>query len=72
MPHIKKKRYMDEFNLSEYDAKLLTDSKHTAEFFEKTNAICKNPKIIGIIPKQIKVIKKYFIPSIIILNSKVI
>ena len=47
MPHIKRKRYMDEFNLSEYDAKLLTDSKHTAEFFEKTNAICKNPKAVA-------------------------
>ena len=32
--------------------------------------ICNNPKIMGIIPKQIKVIKKYFIPPIIILNSK--
>ena len=44
MPHVKKERYIKELGLSEYDAEILTQSKTTADFFEKTNDICKNPK----------------------------
>ena len=47
MPHIKKSRYMKDFDLSEYDAEQLTSSKHTADFFEKTNALCNNPKAVA-------------------------
>lgn len=45
MPNVKKERYVKEFKISEYDAMVLTLSKHTAEYFEKVANICKNPKI---------------------------
>lgn len=47
MPHIKKERYIKEFGLPEYDAEILTSSLKTANFFEKTNAICNNPKAVS-------------------------
>ncbi len=47
MPHIKKERYITEFELPEYDAEILTSSKKTADFFEKANDICKNPKAVA-------------------------
>lgn len=45
MPHIKKERYINEYNISDYDASILTMSKDTANYFEKVANICKNPKI---------------------------
>ncbi len=47
MPHIKKERYIKEFELPEYDAEILTSSRKTASFFEKTNSICNNPKSVS-------------------------
>lgn len=47
MPHVKKERYMNEFELSEYDATQITSSKKTAVYFEKTVSICKNPKQVA-------------------------
>ena len=47
MPHIKKERYIEEFGLPEYDAEILTASKYTASFFEKTNSLCNNPKAVS-------------------------
>ena len=47
MPHIKKERYINEYSLPEYDAEILTSSKKTANFFEKTNSICNNPKAVS-------------------------
>lgn len=47
MPHIKKERYIKEFELPEYDAEILTSSRKTASFFEKTNSICINPKAVS-------------------------
>ena len=47
MPHIKKERYINEYGLPEYDAEILTSSKKTASFFEKTNSICNNPKSVS-------------------------
>lgn len=47
MPHIKKERYIKEFGLPEYDAEILTSSLKTANFFEKTNKICNNPKAVS-------------------------
>ena len=47
MPHIKKERYVSEYGLPEYDAEILTSSKKTASFFEKTNSICNNPKSVS-------------------------
>ena len=47
MPHIKKERYMRDFDLSEYDADQLTSSKNTACFFEETVKLCKNAKAVA-------------------------
>ena len=35
LPAAKKQRFMDEYGLSEYDARLLTDERQTAEWFEQ-------------------------------------
>ena len=37
-------RYMEQYGLSDYDAGLLTQSRHLGEMFEKTAAICQMPK----------------------------
>ena len=47
MPHIKKERYMKDFDLPEYDADILTSSIKTAKFFEAANDICNNPKAVS-------------------------
>ena len=47
MPHVKKERYMRDFDLPEYDADILTSSKKSAKFFEKANEICNNPKAVS-------------------------
>ena len=47
MPHIKKDRYIKDYELSEYDADQLTASKYTANFFEKATAFCNNPKAVA-------------------------
>ncbi|MFD1037093.1 Asp-tRNA(Asn)/Glu-tRNA(Gln) amidotransferase subunit GatB [Virgibacillus byunsanensis] len=36
LPDVRKKRYMDELGLSEYDAAVLTNSKEMSDFFEET------------------------------------
>lgn len=43
----KQKRYEMEYGLPAYDAAILTESKYLAELFEKTVAICKNPKEVS-------------------------
>lgn len=40
-------RYQSEFALPEYDAEILTASKHLADLFERTTAICNNPKKVS-------------------------
>ncbi|NCB91196.1 MAG: Asp-tRNA(Asn)/Glu-tRNA(Gln) amidotransferase subunit GatB [Clostridia bacterium] len=40
----KSARYQKEYGLSEYDASILTQTKHMANIFEKTADICGNPK----------------------------
>ncbi|EXG88456.1 aspartyl/glutamyl-tRNA(Asn/Gln) amidotransferase subunit B [Clostridium sp. ASBs410] len=37
-------RYQEEFKLSEYDADIITGSKHMADIFEAVTAICGKPK----------------------------
>ena len=37
-------RYQSEYGLPEYDALILTSSKHLADFFEETAALCGKPK----------------------------
>lgn len=43
----KMERYQTEFGLPEYDADIITSNKHLADLFEKTNAICNNPKKVS-------------------------
>ena len=47
MPDEKKDRYMNAFNLSEYDADLLIRSRHLAEIFEGATAVCNNAKDVA-------------------------
>ena len=47
MPHVRKTRYTKEYELGEYDAIQLTNSKYVAQFFEDTVSICKNPKAVA-------------------------
>lgn len=47
MPDEKKARYMNAFNLSEYDADLLIRSRHLAEIFENAVAVCGNAKDVA-------------------------
>ena len=44
LPDEKKKRYIEEMGLPEYDADILTGSKYLVEIFDKTVEVCKNPK----------------------------
>ena len=37
-------RYQEEFKLSQYDADIITGSKHMADIFEQVTAICQKPK----------------------------
>ena len=43
----KRHRYKEEFDIPEYDADILTSSKHMADLFEETVAICKKPKEVS-------------------------
>ena len=47
MPNVKKQRYMQDFNLSEYDSDQITGSKYMAEFFEKAENMCHDPKTVA-------------------------
>ena len=47
MPINRKARYINEFNLPEYDAEQITNSKYMADFFEKATAVCNNPKLVS-------------------------
>ena len=64
LPNVKLARFMKDYQLSEYDAIILTDEKETAEYFEKTISLKDTPGVagvqgfpgggeIGIIPKTI-------------------
>ena len=44
LPWVRKAEYMEKWNLSEYDANVLTASKDIAEFFEKTVEACNDAK----------------------------
>lgn len=43
----KRKRFASEYELPEYDIKILTESKKMADLFENTAAICKKPKEVS-------------------------
>lgn len=43
----KLKRYQTEFGIPEYDAEILTSSKHMADVFEAVSGICQKPKEVS-------------------------
>ena len=45
LPKAKKNRYIDEYQLSEYDSDLLANDRELAELFEATNKLVNDPKI---------------------------
>lgn len=47
MPNVRKERYMGKFELSEYDATQITNSKHMADFFDRVTESCNNPKLVA-------------------------
>jgi aspartyl-tRNA(Asn)/glutamyl-tRNA(Gln) amidotransferase subunit B len=47
LPAVKKQRYVDEYGLPEYDAGILTMSKHTARLFEESVELYNEPKAIS-------------------------
>lgn len=47
LPESRKKRYLEEFGLSEKDARLLTASKYLSDLFEKAEEITQNAKAVA-------------------------
>ena len=47
LPESRKKRYMEEFMLPEYDSRIITSSKHLSNMLEKAIEICNNPKSVS-------------------------
>ncbi len=47
MPEERKVRYMDEFQLPEYDSNIIVSSKYLSDFFEAATKVCKNPKSVS-------------------------
>ena len=47
LPESRKERYMEEYKLSEKDARLLTASKYLSNLFEDAEKICKNAKSVA-------------------------
>ena len=47
LPEVRKKRYIAEYKLPEYDSNLITSSKHLSNLFEGAIKICNNPKAVS-------------------------
>ncbi len=47
LPESRKKRYIEEYDLTEKAANFVTSSKYYSNLFEEAIEICKNPKIVG-------------------------
>ena len=47
LPESRKKRYLEEYKLSEKDAKLITSSKYLSDLFEESIKICNNAKAVN-------------------------
>jgi len=47
MPESRRERYINEFNLPEYDSNILTASKYLSDLFEKATEVCNNPKAVS-------------------------
>ena len=48
LPESRKQRYLDEYNLSQKDANLITSSKYLSDLFEGAIKVCNNPKAVNI------------------------
>ncbi len=46
LPESRKERYIEEYKLTQKEARTITASKYLSDFFEKSVAICKNPKAV--------------------------
>lgn len=47
LPDARKKRYVSELGLSDYDAGVITSSKHLADFFEEALTHCEDAKMVA-------------------------
>ncbi len=47
LPESRRKRYIEEFGLPEYDAKMITASKYLSNMFEEAVRVCNNPKSVS-------------------------
>lgn len=47
MPESRKKRYVEEYKLPEFDAKVITSSKYLSNMFEKAVKVCNSPKAVS-------------------------
>lgn len=47
LPEFRKARYVEELGLPEYDAGIITSSKHLSDFFEEAVIECKNAKAVS-------------------------
>ncbi len=47
LPEVRKQRYIQELNLPEYDAGIITTSKALSDFFEDASKECGNPKAVS-------------------------
>ncbi len=83
----KLERYKEEFDIPEYDARIITNSKKTADLFEEATAICHKPKKVsnwlmvetlrllkerGMEPEEIRFSAKHLAKLIELVDAKVI
>lgn len=47
LPESRRNRYINEIGLPEYDAGIITSSKHLSDFFEAATAVCGNAKAVS-------------------------
>lgn len=47
LPESRRKRYIEQYNLPEYDARIITGSKHLSDLLEGAVELCKNPKSVS-------------------------
>lgn len=47
LPESRKQRYLQDYNLSEKDANLITSSKYLSDLFENAIKVCNNPKAVN-------------------------
>ena len=47
LPESRKRRYLEEYKLSEKDAGIITSSRYLSDLFEETIKVCNNPKAVN-------------------------